>query len=352
MNKIKKIFKSTFAKVTSILLIIAFALSVFFYFDFYKRQIYKVKGYYLVYKGDKAFKKKHFQEAIYFYERAIKFHPKHYKAMCNLANIYVTYEDYHSAIKNYEKALKVKPDYDVARIDYAIILSEIYKTDDAIEQYKNVIETEPKFIKIPFLVDSKKSYKYNRGVAYYNMGLAYKTKSLLAGLNKSASRKYLKKASESYEEAVEILQSYNAHYNLALIYHMLRDTNQAGYHYCKAISISPMEFEAHFNHGVLLAELEQYFAASEEFKRAALLLNIDGSSEQAKYLYDVLSEVNQKISINDKDREYIKKMNDEEIADFKYKAGKLVVFDNKNEEKYIEKFKVCMGKEIFTGSEK
>ena len=226
MKKLKKIFESTLAKIISAVLVIGFGLSVFFFFDFYERQFNKIKGFYWVHKGDKAFKKHDLQNAIYFYEHGIKLHPKHYRAMYNLANIYVVYEDYYSALKNYEKALLIRPDYEVARIDYAIILGETFKTDEAIEQYKKVISNKPKFIKIPFLVDNKKSYTHNLGVAYYNMGRAYRTKSLLAGLNKSTSRNYLEKASESSEEAVDILKSYNANYNLGLIHQLLKNKNQ------------------------------------------------------------------------------------------------------------------------------
>ena len=146
MNKIKKIFQSTIAKVISASLILIFALSVFLFFDFYKRQIEKVQGYYWVHQGDKAFKKQDLHNAINCYEKGIKLHPKHYRAMYNLANLYVVYEDYYNALKNYEKALLVCPSYEVARIDYAIILSETFKTDEAIEQYKKVIANKPKYL--------------------------------------------------------------------------------------------------------------------------------------------------------------------------------------------------------------
>ena len=104
MKKLKKIFQSTIAKVISISLILIFALSVFLFFDFYKRQIEKVQGYYWVHQGDKAFKKQDLHNAINHYEKGIKLHPKHYRAMYNLANLYVVYEDYYNALKNYEKA--------------------------------------------------------------------------------------------------------------------------------------------------------------------------------------------------------------------------------------------------------
>ena len=354
MNKLKKIFQSTIAKVISLVLILGFVASVFLFFDFYERQLNKMKGFYWVHKGDKAFKEHNLQDAIYFYERGIKHHPTHYKAMYNLANIYVVYEDYYSALKNYEKALKVKPSYEVARIDYAIILSETFKTDEAIEQYKKVISNKPKFIHIPFLVDNKKSYHYNRGVAYYNMGLAYRTKSMMAGLNKTTSNKYLEKSVDSYESAVDILKSYNSNYNLGLIHQLLKNKNQAGYYYCKAMEREPMNYEAHFNLAVLLNDMKDFEGAASEFKKAGMLLDSVGDNVKTRFIYDILSEVNQKIAITS-DSEYFKKLReDEERATVgKYKAGKLVIDlegKDKNDE-FLKSFSTCAGREIFVGEE-
>jgi len=351
MRKLKKIFESTMAKVISAVLIIGFALSIFLFYGFWERQVNKVRGFYWVHKGDKCLKQQDLQNAIYFYERGIKLHPKHFRAMYNLANIYVVYEDYYSALKNYEKALKVRPDYEVARIDYAIILGETFKTDEAIEQYKKVIANQPKFIKIPFLVDNKKSYIHNVGVAHYNMGIAYRTKSMLAGLNKSSSRKYLEKASESYEEAVDILKSYNSNYNLGLIHQLLKNKNQAGYYYCMAMEKEPMNYEAHFNLAVLLNEMKDYKGAAEEFKKAGLLLDSVGDNTKTRFIYDILSEVNQKIAITS-DKDYFKKLKEEEEKKdvSKYKAGKLVIdFKEDKNDEFIKSFATCSGREVFVG---
>ncbi len=350
MYKLKKILHSTFAKVLSAILTVAFFASIYFYYDFYVRQINKIKGYYWVYKGDKAFKKKDLQGAVNFYEHGIKLHPGHYRAMYNLANIYVVYEDYYSALKNYEKALLIKPEYEVARIDYAIILSQTYETDKAIEQYQKVIKTQPKFIKIPFLVDNKKSYNHNLGVAYYNMGLAYRTKSLLAGLNSSTRDVYLIKASDSYEKAVKILNSYNSNYNLGLIHQLLKNSTSAGYYYCKAMELEPLQYEAHFNLAVLLNDLKDFEGASIEFKKAGLLLDSIGDNVKTRYIYDVLSDVNQKIAINSSDEYYkkIKEKDEQMLSQQKYKAGKLLL-DESSEEELIEHFSICANRKLFMG---
>ncbi len=350
MYKLKKILHSTTTKVLSAILVIALLASGFFYFDFYKRQINKARGYYWVFQGDKAYKKHDLQKAISCYKRGITLHPSHYKALYNLANIYVVYEDYYSALENYEKALLIKPDYDTARIDYAIILSETYDTDKAIEEYKKVIETKPKFIKIPFIIDRKKSYTYNKAVAYYNMGLAYRTKSMLAGLNSTAKSSYLNKAGDSYKKAGEILNTYNTNYNLGLINQLLKNSSQAGYYYCKAIELSPFDYEAHFNLAVLLNDLNEFEASADEFKKAGLLLDSIGDNIKTSYIYNILSEVNQKIAIN-ANNDYYKKIKENDKlmqAQQTYKGGKLVL-DEENDKEIEKSFSTCAGYEIFRG---
>lgn len=353
MNKLKQIFESTLGRALTTTLIVALLLSGFFCFDFYKRELNKIKSYYWIYKGDRAYKNQELQNAISYYEYGIKLHPRHYKAMYNLANIYVAYEDYYLALKNYERALEIKPDYDVARIDYAIILSQTYETDKAIEQYKKLIKTKPRFIKIPFLVDNKKSYAHNLGVAYYNMGLAYRTKSLLAGLNDKARTRYLYKALESYDQAVDVLKSYNSNYNLGLVRQLLQDNNQAGFYYCRAIELEPMNWEAHFNYAVLLNDLKEYTGSAEEFQKAGLILSSKGENEKTKYIYDILNDVHQKMVINSTSAydEKIKKAQETEAQNSKYKAGKLLI-DMSSDDELKEYFGTCANKELFLGEEK
>ena len=151
------------------------------------------------------------------------------------------------------------------------------------------------------------------------MGLAYRKKSLMAGINERMSREFLKNAAKSYEEASDILKSYNANYNLGLIYQLLKNNHQSAYYYCRAIELSPMEYEAHFNYAVLLNDMEEYTAAQEEFQKAGLVLDARGEGTKTRYIYDVLNDVNQKAVIHpDKD---IKEA-PEQV--FEYKAGKLV----------------------------
>ena len=348
MEKIKKILHSTITKVISTVLIISFCISIYFCHDFYRDvcvgTVERAKGYWWVYQGDKALKKQDLQGAVECYTIGIRHYPKHYRALYNLANIYVFYEDYYAALINYERALMIKPDFDLARIDYAIILSQVYMNDEAIDQYKKVLNQKRRFIKIPLLVDSKKAHKHNRGVAYYNMGGAYKVKSMIAGNTPQDTKELLQEAAKSYEKAAEILKTYNANYNLALIHQLLKNYNQSAKYYCKAIELEPMKYEAHFNYAVLLSEKKDYIPSEAEFKKAGLLLDLEGDFEKKKFVYDVLADVNKKIALN-KDSDYYKRINESNVDEAKYKAGKLVIEleakKNKKADEFIKSFSVC-----------
>ena len=94
----------------------------------------------------------------------------------------------------------------------------------------------------------------------------------------------------------------------------------------------------------------QYSYSFEEFNKAGTLLAIKGDGEKTKYIIDMLSDVNQKMTFSKEDK---KKQKDEVDNYIKYRAGK-VVLDNKSQKEdaaFINTFRVCEGKELFSGDE-
>ena len=146
--------------------------------------INKIKGVHLVFKGDKKLNENNLDEAIIYYKKALELYPEHSKAECNLANIYVTVENYNKAIEHYRKALNNNPNMLLCRINLGLILSE-QKIDyeGAILEYEKAIKTNLPKYNIPYFYANKETALHNKGVAFYNMGLAYRGKSLLAGDN-------------------------------------------------------------------------------------------------------------------------------------------------------------------------
>ncbi len=290
-----KILKKYFKNISSFFILLGAILLVFIFSDLIFKYVIHGKSFYLVSVGDKEYKKANYSEAIENYNKALKLYPKHIKARYNLANIYVKFEDFQSAIREYKKVLEYKPDYLSARINLAIVLSEeLLEFDKAIEQYQKVIETRTRFINIPLLYDNREYIMNSKAVAYYNMGLTYRDKSMLYTEDSVKYKVLLSKAARSYKNSLVLdHDNYNTHYNLALTKHLLGFYTEAITGYCRALLISPLNYEAHYNLAVLLREKRMYKYAFEEFKNAGSLIDYAGDTYRAAYIYSMLSEVSE-----------------------------------------------------------
>ncbi|OGH99862.1 MAG: hypothetical protein A2Y25_05815 [Candidatus Melainabacteria bacterium GWF2_37_15] len=260
---------------------------------------YLVNGqsYTQVYLGDKAYKKDDYQTAINHYQRALQLYPEHIKARYNLANIYVVYEDFSGAAEQYRTVLKYDPNYYNAGISLGIILSEEFQDyDQAIQEYVKAIRTKAPVINIPFIYDNRQQIKKAKSIAYYNMGLAFRDKSMLYASDSREYRELLLKAAECYEKSLELdVYNYDAQYNLALTAHILGLYTEALTGYCRAMVIAPLNYEAHFNLAILLKQKSYYKEAYEEFKDVGSLIVYEGDTVHAAYLYSMLNEVSQMV---------------------------------------------------------
>lgn len=351
MNIIIKLLKKTVTKVILAVLVITFLLSLFFFWGWYEKQYNKLWGFYYVYQGDKAYRKQKYQKAVGYYVTGLKLYPEHSKAQCNLGNIYVAYENYPAAAQSYENALRYNPNYIACRMDLGIILSErMANYDNAIQEYGKIVDSHPFLFYLPFIYNNTKTVKTNKGLAFYNMGLAYKGKSVFMGEKTLASNQYLEKAKEAYLNAKKILKNdYDTHYNLALTNQLLGDNKEAGLEYCKAISISPEQYEAHYNLAILLRSMKLYKDSLFEFEKAGLILDIKGDTVKTNYVYGVLGDVKQKI-ISQGDYSYLKDLTDSPASEqqhLDYKDGKVFV-DSESDKALLESLKSCPSKKHFS----
>lgn len=256
---------------------------------------------YYVYKGDKAYQQFKVQKAIGFYNKGLKFYPQHYGAWYNLGNIYVSYEDYYSALYAYSQAFKHNPRMMTARMNYGIIATEkLGDFDSALEQYKKIIKTKRHLLSIPYVYNNRVSYKENKAIAYYNIGVTYRMKSLYSNDDWELQRKYLAKSIKAYKKSIEINpNSYDAQYNLGLAYHITGNYDEAGKSYCKAINIAPMNYEAHYNLAVLLKKLGYYKEAYEEIDKASTLITaLDENSATQQYVAIVMNDITRNVYNN------------------------------------------------------
>ena len=295
LNLIIKIF------LISLLLFILYCLTIGR--DFGKLQVDKVVGMYYIHIGDKALKQHNMQDAVNAYQTGLNKFPGHYEAWLNLGNIYVAYEDFFSAAQAYESAILAKQNYTPARMNLGIITAEkLGDFDSAILQYQAIIAAKHHLITIPFVYNNKKSETANKAIAYYNMGRAYSQKAFYTPKEKkSEKRMLLGKAATAYENAVKIIKnSYDMFYNLALTYHLLGDYRKAGLNYCNAIYAEPMQYEAHYNLGLMLKHLNQEAYAIDELEKAAVLSS-GHLSRNSNYIFEILNSVSMDAKIKGKD---------------------------------------------------
>lgn len=301
----KKLLSALF----SLFVIAAICIAAYFNQQFVKHQTDKVTGMYYVYKGDKAYKQMKMQKAIGFYNKGLKLYPQHYGAWYNLGNIYVAYEDYYSALYAYSQAFKHNPRMMIARMNYGIIASEkLGDFDTALKQYNEIIKTKRKLLSIPYIYNNRVSYKHNKAIAYYNIGVAYRLKSLYSNDNWELQRKYLAKAIKAYQKSITINpKSYDTQYNLGLAYHLSGNYVDAGKCYCRAINIAPMNYEAHYNLAVLLRKLGHYQEAYDEIDKASTLISaLDENSATQQYVAIVMNDISRNLYQNQEYRRYLK----------------------------------------------
>jgi len=338
-HKIVRGFKIVIDKVSVAGFVAIIAFMVFFFWDFILLGVHHTMAYYLVEKGDDAYRNAQYIEAINDYQEALKLYPEHYMARYNLGNIYVAYEDYDSAAACYEEALVYKKDFLKARINFGIILADgLKQIDKAIDQYKIAVKTTV------LDLGKIKETRQDKAIAYYNLGLAYKDKSLLLGYDRIASRKELQNAADSYVSSLKLRkENYDTYYNLALTYQLLGNFRASRRFYCKAINMQPFNYEAHYNFAILLSQKGKYFESLEELEKAGIILDSKGDSYHTMFIYDILNDVSQRaIQVNGL-RAFVK--NSEKNLDYKpyeiqYVDGKVKISD-KLDRRILENMKSC-----------
>lgn len=286
LKRLKKAFQKVFSLTFMLIIVVIVAGAVFLNFK-------QIEAFWCVYVGDKFAQKQDYQSSINAYREALQLYPGHIKARYNLGNIYVAYEDYDSAIECYNTVLLYDPNYINARINLGILLAEEkLDFDRAVEEYTKAAQVQIPIIRIPFIFDNSKFITREKAIAYYDMGLAYRDKSLLYNQDSQAARDLLMKSIEAYKESLDLNpKSYDTQYNLALTYHLLGLYSEALRGYCKSMLIAPLNYEAYYNLAMLLRQRGRYKEAADEFRTAGNLSSIGGDTFKAAFIYQLLNEV-------------------------------------------------------------
>ncbi len=346
-----------FRKIFPLLFILALAAAGYFYQDWCKEQYRHAKGMYYIHKGDQAYAADNLGKTLDYYTLGTDLFPGHYEAWFNLGNIYAVHEDYYEAVDAYENAIKANPNYVMARMNLGIVYSEdLGFFDEAIKQFDIIPNIKLFKLWIPFVYSNIKSVETNRGLAYFNKGVAFRQKALYLPYDKKyLADEYLKYAVQSYTQAAKIIKNnYDIYYNRAVAHHLRGDYRSAGLDYCKAIDTSPMNFEGHYNLAVLLRGLHRERESIAELEKAAILIseNPSSSTVQTAYIFNLLNEVTRRFMTSEDF--YTEKLTDEPIGSinnsYTYINGKIVADDEFDKAMY-KNFQTCAGVNYFNEEE-
>lgn len=346
----KKIIITFISSFISIFLVLALLAGAIMFIKPLQGIKNSIIGMYYVNLGDKAYRKKNLPNAIRYYQRGLAVYPKHFEAWTNLGNIYVTFEDFYSAQTAYENAIKEKPNYIMARMNYGIIATEkLGDFEEAIKQFNAILTAKTRLWHIPFIYNNKKSTKKNRGLAYYNLGVAYRTKSFYESENIPLAEEDLRNSIKAYEEALKIMpKDYSTLFNLGIVYQLSGNTKKSAQNYCKAIEIEPMNYEAHYNLAILLRHLKMYKESYNEIEKATTLAtekNINTNIQS--YVFDILNDISMALVIND-DYKYLTEFpNCPEVT---YVQGKIVATEDLDKA-ILNNLKKCEAKEYLDEDE-
>ena len=115
----------------------------------------------LVQKGDEAYKKQRYDEALDLYTKAVVFNPADKIVMLKIANIYKLKGNNAKAISFYDKIISIDNESIDAYFNKGLVFANQKKYDDAIKCFEKVTELSP-------------DYPY----AYYSLAMAYELKNM------------------------------------------------------------------------------------------------------------------------------------------------------------------------------
>ena len=100
-----------------------------------------------MYKGNIFYENAEYDDALYYYQKAVEDSPLNFKSNFNLGNTYFRSEDYEKAVEQFQKIVDIAPE----KIDEAWTYHNLgnahflnQKLDDAIDAYKEALKINPR----------------------------------------------------------------------------------------------------------------------------------------------------------------------------------------------------------------
>jgi tetratricopeptide (TPR) repeat protein len=180
------------------------------------------------------------EEAVASFQQVIAAKPNDPDAYYNLGTLNLRKKNYEAARDYIERALQLRPDYPEAWNNLGMIAAQSGRSNEAVLDFQRSLDLRPRYT-----------------VALLNLGNLYR------------SQKVFEKAEECLKKALELEPNdAEVNYGLGMLYAQQGKINDASDYLQRSIAIRPDYPEALNNLGVLFVRNQQYEEAEDQFKTA------------------------------------------------------------------------------------
>ncbi len=213
-----------------------------------------------------------YQEAIPYFEEAVKINPLNEEAFFQLGYCYDKLRQYANGIKNYKQAIQLKPDDEIAHYNLGVAYRQLGRYTEAIEEYKQVIQLKPDFVDayIPLGNAYRQLGRYAEAIEEYKQMIQLKPNFIDAYISLGNAYSDLgsnTEAIEEYKQAIQLKPDFaDSYIFLGLTYGITGNRSQEIEVYKEAIRIIPDNAQVHYYLGLAYKYIEGE-KTMEEFKR-------------------------------------------------------------------------------------
>ncbi|CAD5980273.1 UDP-N-acetylglucosamine--peptide N-acetylglucosaminyltransferase [Planktothrix tepida] len=186
-----------------------------------------------------------FEQAEFWYKKALKLKPDYAEAYGNLGDIFAERKDWETAILNYQKSIQCNPNIAVVYRNLAKALTQVNQLDEADIFWYKAFHLEP------------------------SLGLF--SEHLFLG-NRLFQKQDIDKAISCYRNAIQSNpQGYEAYHNLGEAYHQLQQWENAIQAYSQAVERNDQFFPSYMALGNINKQLGKWENAIQAYKRVIAL---------------------------------------------------------------------------------
>jgi len=217
---------------------------------------------------------KHYEDAIFSYDRALATDPEDASAWHNRGNSLDDLACYEDAISSYDRALAIDPEYASAWGNRGISLYNLARYEDAISSYDRALAINPEYASAWHNrgISLDNLARYEDAISSYDRALAIDPEYASAWHNRGISLYNLARyedAISSYDRALAIDPEYaSAWGNRGISLYNLARYEDAISSYDRALAINPEDALAWYNRGISLDRLVRYEDAISSYDRA------------------------------------------------------------------------------------